>query len=112
MPTRYELEVILQHCKNAYTRKEVFNILWKRLGDHGKFWQRVHKALIVFEYLIRHGTEAIRDEIRRNQYKMFTSIIDIQVHDHALIHNLVFVFEFLCLKNLRLIDITCRINHL
>merc|ERR1711879_879854 len=68
LPTQYELEVILQHTKNAYTRKEILTILWKRLGDHGKYWQRVHKALIVFEYLVRHGDDRLRDNIRQKQY--------------------------------------------
>ncbi|XP_068497540.1 clathrin interactor EPSIN 1-like isoform X2 [Phaseolus vulgaris] len=39
------------------------NVLWTRLGETGKDWRYVYKALAVIEYLVAHGCERAVDDI-------------------------------------------------
>ncbi|KAG4922038.1 hypothetical protein JHK82_050992 [Glycine max] len=41
----------------------VMNVLWTRLGETGKDWRYVYKALAVIEYLVAHGSERAIDDI-------------------------------------------------
>ncbi len=38
---------------------DIFYILGKRLNDSGKNWRHVFKALVVLDYLLRHGSDAV-----------------------------------------------------
>eukprot|EP00013_Stygamoeba_regulata_P010452 CAMPEP_0177687802 /NCGR_PEP_ID=MMETSP0447-20121125/34330_1 /TAXON_ID=0 /ORGANISM="Stygamoeba regulata, Strain BSH-02190019" /LENGTH=199 /DNA_ID=CAMNT_0019198083 /DNA_START=343 /DNA_END=939 /DNA_ORIENTATION=- len=37
-------------------------ILWKRLDEDTKNWRQIYKALLVFDYLIRYGSEGVVKE--------------------------------------------------
>ncbi|XP_010519870.1 PREDICTED: clathrin interactor EPSIN 1 isoform X2 [Tarenaya hassleriana] len=48
----------------------VMNVLWTRLGEAGKDWRYVYKALAVIEYLISHGSDRAVDEIIEHTYQI------------------------------------------
>jgi epsin len=54
---------LLQAISNAtHSQREfmdIFYILGKRLNDSGKNWRHVFKALVVLDYLLRHGSDAV-----------------------------------------------------
>uniref|UniRef100_A0A803N488 ENTH domain-containing protein n=1 Tax=Chenopodium quinoa TaxID=63459 RepID=A0A803N488_CHEQI len=48
----------------------VMNVLWTRLGETGKDWRYVYKALAVIEYLIANGSERAVDEIIEHTFQI------------------------------------------
>ncbi|XVF48620.1 hypothetical protein PTKIN_Ptkin03bG0204700 [Pterospermum kingtungense] len=48
----------------------VMNVLWTRLGETGKDWRYVYKALAVIEYLISHGSERAVDDIIEHTFQI------------------------------------------
>ena len=38
------------------------DMLWKRMGERGKYWRHVYKALMLLEYLIKAGAPHIVQE--------------------------------------------------
>uniref|UniRef100_A0A803LBG8 ENTH domain-containing protein n=1 Tax=Chenopodium quinoa TaxID=63459 RepID=A0A803LBG8_CHEQI len=48
----------------------VMNVLWTRLGETGKDWRYVYKALAVIEYLISNGSERAVDEIIEHTFQI------------------------------------------
>ncbi|KAK3213041.1 hypothetical protein Dsin_017747 [Dipteronia sinensis] len=48
----------------------VMNVLWTRLGETGKDWRYVYKALAVIEYLVSHGSERAVDEIIEHTFQI------------------------------------------
>ena len=49
--------IIHLYIGNDYFSK--FQMVWKRLNDHGKNWRHVYKALVLLEYLIKTGSEKV-----------------------------------------------------
>ena len=45
---------------NMVAFSEIMQMIWKRLNDHGKNWRHVYKALVLLEYLIKTGSEKVR----------------------------------------------------
>ena len=45
-------------------------ICWKRLNDHGKNWRHVYKTLILFDYLVKAGSEQIVQELMEHIYQI------------------------------------------
>ncbi|GMI83887.1 EPSIN1 [Hibiscus trionum] len=60
------LAEIAQATKKFSECQIVMNVLWSRLGETGKDWRYVYKALSVIEYLISHGSERAVDDIIRH----------------------------------------------
>ncbi|KAJ9183540.1 hypothetical protein P3X46_007381 [Hevea brasiliensis] len=48
----------------------VMNVLWTRLGETGKDWRLVYKALSVIEYLVAHGSERAVDDIIEHTFQI------------------------------------------
>ncbi|XP_057985849.1 clathrin interactor EPSIN 1 isoform X1 [Hevea brasiliensis] len=48
----------------------VMNVLWTRLGEKGKDWRLVYKALSVIEYLVAHGSERAVDDIIEHTFQI------------------------------------------
>ncbi|RZC16223.1 Clathrin interactor EPSIN 1, partial [Glycine soja] len=48
----------------------VMNVLWTRLGETGKDWRYVYKALAVIEYLVAHGSERAVDDIIEHTFQI------------------------------------------
>ncbi|KHN17207.1 Clathrin interactor EPSIN 1 [Glycine soja] len=48
----------------------VMNVLWTRLGETGKDWRYVYKALAVIEYLVAHGSERAIDDIIEHTFQI------------------------------------------
>ncbi|XP_038700334.1 clathrin interactor EPSIN 1-like isoform X2 [Tripterygium wilfordii] len=57
------LAEIAQATKKFTECQMVMNVLWTRLGETGKDWRFVYKALSVIEYLVSHGSERAVDDI-------------------------------------------------
>ncbi|KAB2019415.1 hypothetical protein ES319_D08G297700v1 [Gossypium barbadense] len=57
------LAEIAQATKKFSDCQMVMNVLWSRLGETGKDWRYVCKALSVIEYLISNGSERAVDDI-------------------------------------------------
>ncbi|KAL2974226.1 hypothetical protein AAZX31_14G091600 [Glycine max] len=57
--------------KNCNTECQiVMNVLWTRLGETGKDWRYVYKALAVIEYLVAHGSERAVDDIIEHTFQI------------------------------------------
>ena len=44
-----------------------FQMVWKRLNDHGKNWRHVYKSLVLLEYLIKTGSEKVPFNLSRGR---------------------------------------------
>ncbi|XP_010519871.1 PREDICTED: clathrin interactor EPSIN 1 isoform X3 [Tarenaya hassleriana] len=64
------LAEIAQATKKFTECQMVMNVLWTRLGEAGKDWRYVYKALAVIEYLISHGSDRAVDEIIEHTYQI------------------------------------------
>lgn len=61
---------IAQATKKFTECQLVMNVLWTRLGETGKDWRLVYKALSVIEYLIAHGSERAVDDIIEHTFQI------------------------------------------
>ncbi|XWS26379.1 hypothetical protein CRYUN_Cryun26dG0027200 [Craigia yunnanensis] len=64
------LAEIAQATKKFTECQMVMNVLWTRLGETGKDWRYVYKALAVIEYLISHGSERAVDDIIEHTFQI------------------------------------------
>lgn len=64
------LAEIAQATKKFTECQMVMNVLWTRLGETGKDWRYVYKALAVIEYLIANGSERAVDEIIEHTFQI------------------------------------------
>ncbi|GMI81413.1 EPSIN1 [Hibiscus trionum] len=64
------LAEIAQATKKFSEFQMVMNVLWTRLGETGKDWRYVYKALTVIEYLISHGSERAVDDIIEHTFQI------------------------------------------
>ncbi|GLT25533.1 hypothetical protein SLA2020_006550 [Shorea laevis] len=64
------LAEIAQATKKFSECQMVMNVLWTRLGETGKDWRYVYKALAVIEYLICHGSERAVDDIIEHTFQI------------------------------------------
>ncbi|KAK6912776.1 ENTH domain [Dillenia turbinata] len=61
---------IAQATKKFSECQMVMNVLWTRLGETGKDWRFVYKALAVVEYLIANGSERAVDDIIEHTFQI------------------------------------------
>ncbi|XP_048227615.1 clathrin interactor EPSIN 1 isoform X2 [Ricinus communis] len=61
---------IAQATKKFTECQMVMNVLWTRLGETGKDWRLVYKALTVIEYLVAHGSERAVDDIIEHTFQI------------------------------------------
>ncbi|GAB4854356.1 hypothetical protein Ancab_022942 [Ancistrocladus abbreviatus] len=64
------LAEIAQATKKFTECQMVMNVLWTRLGETGKDWRLVYKALAVIEYLVANGSERAVDDIIEHTYQI------------------------------------------
>ncbi|TKY57943.1 Clathrin interactor EPSIN 1 [Spatholobus suberectus] len=64
------LAEIVQATKKFTECQMVMNVLWTRLGETGKDWRYVYKALAVIEYLVAHGSERAVDDIIEHTFQI------------------------------------------
>ncbi|KAJ0089676.1 hypothetical protein Patl1_12982 [Pistacia atlantica] len=64
------LAEIAQATKKFSECQLVMNVLWTRLGETGKDWRYVYKALAVIEYLVSHGSERAVDDIIEHTFQI------------------------------------------
>ncbi|KAI4376281.1 hypothetical protein MLD38_014062 [Melastoma candidum] len=64
------LAEIAQATKNFTECQLIMNVLWTRIGETGKDWRYVYKALAVIEYLVAHGSERALDDIIEHTFKI------------------------------------------
>ncbi|XP_057524204.1 clathrin interactor EPSIN 1 isoform X1 [Amaranthus tricolor] len=64
------LAEIAQATKKFTECQMIMNVLWTRLGETGKDWRYVYKALAVIEYLIANGSERAVDEIIEHTFQI------------------------------------------
>lgn len=64
------LAEIAQATKKFTECQMVMNVLWTRLGETGKDWRYVYKALAVIEYLVSHGSERAVDDIIEHTFQI------------------------------------------
>ncbi|XP_065850668.1 clathrin interactor EPSIN 1 [Euphorbia lathyris] len=64
------LAEIAQATKKFTECQMVMNVLWTRLGESGKDWRLVYKALTVIEYLVAHGSERAVDDIIEHTFQI------------------------------------------
>ncbi|KAI9118394.1 hypothetical protein K1719_010726 [Acacia pycnantha] len=64
------LAEIAQATKKFTECQMVMNVLWTRLGETGKDWRYVYKALAVIEYLVAHGSERAVDDIVEHTFQI------------------------------------------
>lgn len=64
------LAEISQATKKYTECQMVMNVLWTRLGETGKDWRFVYKALTVIEYLIANGSERAVDDIVEHTFQI------------------------------------------
>lgn len=46
---------IAREASNHEKYPQIISMLWQRLAEHGENWRRCYKALLVCEYLVKHG---------------------------------------------------------
>ena len=63
-PTGVQLSEISDLTYNIRALPKMMSILWKRLGEHGAKWRHVLKSLIVFDYLVKTGSEKVLQQCR------------------------------------------------
>lgn len=64
------LSEIAQATKKFTECQLVMNVLWTRLGDTGRDWRHVYKALAVIEYLVANGSERAVDDIIEHTFQI------------------------------------------
>lgn len=64
------LAEIAQATKKFTECQMVMSVLWTRLGETGKDWRYVYKALAVIEYLVSHGSERAVDDIIEHTFQI------------------------------------------
>ncbi|XP_014504833.1 clathrin interactor EPSIN 1 [Vigna radiata var. radiata] len=64
------LAEIAQATKKFTECQMVMNVLWTRLGETGKDWRYVYKALAVIEYLVGNGSERAVDDIIEHTFQI------------------------------------------
>ncbi|CAN8236682.1 unnamed protein product [Cochlearia groenlandica] len=64
------LAEIAQATKKFSECQMVMSVLWTRLGETGKDWRYVYKALAVIDYLISNGSERAVDDIIEHTYQI------------------------------------------
>ncbi|KAK3003259.1 hypothetical protein RJ639_019593 [Escallonia herrerae] len=64
------LAEIAQATKKFSECQMVMNVLWTRLGETGRNWRHVYKALTVIEYLVGNGSERAVDDIIEHTFKI------------------------------------------
>ncbi|KAL9662492.1 hypothetical protein QQ045_027325 [Rhodiola kirilowii] len=64
------LAEIAQATKKFTECKMVMSVLWTRLGETGKDWRYVYKALTVIEYLVANGSEEAVDDIIEHTFRI------------------------------------------
>ncbi|XP_028796113.1 clathrin interactor EPSIN 1 [Neltuma alba] len=64
------LAEIAQATKKFTECQMVMSVLWTRLGETGKDWRYVYKALAVIEYLVAHGSERAVDDIVEHTFQI------------------------------------------
>ncbi|XP_002721460.3 ENTH domain-containing protein 1 [Oryctolagus cuniculus] len=67
---------------NTVSLSEIMNMLWQRLGDHGKNWRHVYKSLMLMDYLIKNGSERVIQHCREGFCNLHT-LKDFQHVDEA-----------------------------
>ncbi|XP_047721362.1 ENTH domain-containing protein 1 isoform X3 [Prionailurus viverrinus] len=67
---------------NTISLSEIMNMLWQRLGDHGKSWRHVYKSLTLMDYLIKNGSKKVIQHCREGFCKLQT-LKDFQHVDEA-----------------------------
>ena len=65
-PTEALLAELSDLTYNKIALSEMLAVLWKRLGDQGKKWKHVHKSLIVFDYLVKTGSEKVLQHCKQS----------------------------------------------
>lgn len=58
--------------RNFNTAISTFQMVWKRLNDHGKNWRHVYKALVLLEYLLKTGSDRVALQCKENIYAIQT----------------------------------------
>ncbi|KAL5728927.1 hypothetical protein ACHQM5_001950 [Ranunculus cassubicifolius] len=71
-PHGSSLTEIAQATKKFTECQLIMSTLWGRLGDGGRNWRHVYKALAVLEYLIAHGAERALDDIIEHTFQIST----------------------------------------
>ena len=71
-PSTTQMLEVAELTYNQISFVQVMQMIWKRLNDHGKNWRHVYKALILLEYLLRHGSERVAEACRENLYHIQT----------------------------------------
>lgn len=61
---------IAQATKKFTECQMIMNVLWTRLGETGKDWRLVYKALAVIEYLVAHGSDRAVDDIIEHTFQI------------------------------------------
>ncbi|XP_048871450.1 epsin-2-like [Brienomyrus brachyistius] len=51
---------------NMAAFSEIMRMVWRRLGDRGRNWRHVYKALTLLEYLVKTGSERVALQCREN----------------------------------------------
>ncbi|CAN0907312.1 Clathrin interactor EPSIN 1 [Linum grandiflorum] len=64
------LQEISQATRKYTECQMIMSVLWTRLGETGKDWRLVYKALSVIEYLVAHGSERAVDDIIEHTYQI------------------------------------------
>ena len=70
-PSSTQMSEIADLTYNMVAFSEIMQMIWKRLNDHGKNWRHVYKALVLLEYLIKTGSEKVRDSQRNPHNENF-----------------------------------------
>lgn len=47
---------------------EIMSMLWRRLGDQGRNWRHVYKALTLLDYLLKTGSEKVAQQCKENMH--------------------------------------------
>lgn len=50
----------------------LFQVIWKRLNDHGKNWRHVYKSLVLLDHLIKFGNERVSQQCKENIFAIQT----------------------------------------
>eukprot|EP01017_Pseudomicrothorax_dubius_P024478 TRINITY_DN2600_c0_g1_i8.p1 TRINITY_DN2600_c0_g1~~TRINITY_DN2600_c0_g1_i8.p1 ORF type:complete len:628 (+),score=214.27 TRINITY_DN2600_c0_g1_i8:200-2083(+) len=71
-PSNKLLDEIAEHTYNYTDYTVIMKYLWKRLNSNQKKWRRILKALVVMDYLIKHGAPRCIREMKDEMYQIRT----------------------------------------
>lgn len=72
IPNRSDMREVAELTHEEHELFMIMDVLDKRLNDKGKYWRHINKALMLLDYLVRHGSDGVIRWCQENLYVVKT----------------------------------------